>query len=75
MRFLLNENIGQVVAEFLRNEGYDTKSAIEDFKGFSDENTPDSLPRRKNFSNLRPRFWKNDLPNSISSSRGYFIET
>lgn len=37
MKFLLNENIGQQVTEFLRNKGHDTKSAIEDFRGFRDE--------------------------------------
>lgn len=34
---LLNENIGIKVANFLRNKNYNTKSAIEDFKGVSDK--------------------------------------
>jgi predicted nuclease of predicted toxin-antitoxin system len=37
MKFLLDENIGKLVAEFLRKEGYDVKSAIEGFRGCSDE--------------------------------------
>jgi predicted nuclease of predicted toxin-antitoxin system len=36
MKFLLNENIGKLVTDFLRNKGYDVKSAIEDFRGFPD---------------------------------------
>jgi predicted nuclease of predicted toxin-antitoxin system len=37
MKFLLNENIGKLVAEILKKKGYDVKSAIGEFRGYSDE--------------------------------------
>ncbi len=37
MRFLLDENIGKLVTEFLRNKGHNVKSAIEDLRGFPDQ--------------------------------------
>ena len=37
MKFLLDENVGKLVAEFLRKKGFDVKSAIEEFRGYPDE--------------------------------------
>ena len=37
MKFLLDEDIGKLVTEFLRNKGHDVKSAIEDLRGFPDQ--------------------------------------
>lgn len=37
MKFLLDENIGKLVTGFLRNKGHDVKSAIEDLRGFPDQ--------------------------------------
>lgn len=36
MKFLLDEDIGKLVTEFLRNKGHDVRSAIEDLRGFPD---------------------------------------
>jgi len=37
MKFLLDEDIGKLVTEFLRKKGHDVKSAIEDLRGFPDQ--------------------------------------
>lgn len=37
MKFLVDEDIGKLVTESLRKEGHDVRSAIEDLKGFPDE--------------------------------------
>lgn len=36
MKFLLNENIGHLVSDFLKKKRYDVKSTIEEFRGAND---------------------------------------
>ncbi len=37
MKFLLDEDIGKLVTKFLKERGYDVKSAIEELRGCPDE--------------------------------------
>jgi len=47
LSLLLNENVGAKTANFLRHQGYDVKSTIEDFRGVDDEKLLEIADREK----------------------------